>query len=88
MGSALKGARMPKKYQLLFMNAFAQLKYKVVWKWEIGSMDDLPSNVKLSDWLPQQDLLAHPNVKLFITHGGFGSITEAGVILNIPQQYL
>ena len=39
-------------------------------------MDDAPSNVMLSSWLPQTSLLAHPNVKLFVTHGGAGSIQE------------
>jgi len=39
-------------------------------------MSDVPANVKIFPWLPQTDLLAHPNVKLFITHGGAGSIQE------------
>ena len=30
----------------------------------------------MSDWLPQQDILAHPNLKVFITHAGQSSMQE------------
>ena len=39
-------------------------------------MPDAPDNVFISSWLPQPALLAHNNVKAFITHGGAGSIQE------------
>lgn len=46
-------------------------------KWESPVMYGRPDNVLISQWLPQEDILAHPNTLLFISHCGFGSITEA-----------
>ena len=34
-------------------------------------------NVRLMDWLPQSDLLGHPNARLFITHAGTKGYSEA-----------
>ncbi|KAH7714674.1 CRE-UGT-49 protein, partial [Aphelenchoides avenae] len=34
-------------------------------------------NVYTTSWMPQPELLAHPRTRLFITHGGYNSITEA-----------
>ena len=49
----------------------------MIWKWDEDSIPNLPTNVILRKWLPQQDLLAHPNLKVFVTHGGLFSIQEA-----------
>ncbi|GMT04664.1 hypothetical protein PENTCL1PPCAC_26838, partial [Pristionchus entomophagus] len=38
---------------------------------------EVPSNVKIHDWLPQNDLLASGQIDLFISHMGIGSMTEA-----------
>lgn len=70
------------------LKTFGKLKQKILWKWDSELLPGKPDNVKISKWLPQDDILAHPNVKLFITHGGLGSLTEAkchGVpVLNMP----
>uniref|UniRef100_A0A0K8SR35 UDP-glucuronosyltransferase n=2 Tax=Lygus hesperus TaxID=30085 RepID=A0A0K8SR35_LYGHE len=62
-----------------FVNVFKGLKQKVLWKWKNGT--DIPKidapNVVVSTWFPQQDILAHKNTKLFITHGGLLSMSEA-----------
>lgn len=58
MGSSVKAANMPEYLRRMFMLVFKQLPQRVLWKWEgEDNMIDLPSNVKLSKWLPQQDLL-------------------------------
>merc|ERR1712032_1127922 len=75
-----------KKIQV-FIDTFKQLGMKVIWKWD-KEMPGLPDNILLSSWLPQQDLLAHPNLRVFVTHGGLGSLVEAiyhkAVIVGIP----
>jgi hypothetical protein len=89
MGSAIQAHTMPEKYRKIFINTFAKLKQKVLWKWETETMEDLPKNVKLGKWLPQQDVLGHPKIRMFLTHGGYGGTTEAVYhgcpLLGIPM---
>merc|ERR1711915_378081 len=58
------------------LEAFGRLPYKVLWKYE-AKFEGLPSNILVQPWMPQIDLLAHPNVKLFITHCGMLGTQEA-----------
>lgn len=46
-------------------------------KWESDTLDRKSDNVLIGKWLPQDDILAHKNIKLFISHCGLGSIVEA-----------
>lgn len=56
-------------------DCFKRLKQRVIWKFDDDTLADLPSNVMIRKWLPQNDILAHPNTVLFISHGGvFGSV--------------
>ena len=74
-GSIVKASKMPEAKRKGMLAVFSRLKQRVIWKWETP-MEDAPGNVMVSSWLPQTSVLAHPNVKLFITHGGAGSIQE------------
>lgn len=89
LGSNLKSTHMSKDKLEAFFNIFGRLKQRVVWKWEGGETPtEIPKNILLQKWLPQDDILAHRNVRLFISHCGLGGVTEAkfhGVpILGIP----
>lgn len=46
-------------------------------KWEADTMEGKPENVLIGKWLPQDDILAHPNMKLFISHCGLGGVIES-----------
>eukprot|EP00099_Drosophila_melanogaster_P005248 NP_001246079.1 uncharacterized protein Dmel_CG10178, isoform B [Drosophila melanogaster] len=84
MGSYVKSTDLPQEKTALILKAFGQLKQQVIWKFENDSIGDLPSNVMIKKWMPQNDILAHPNVKLFITHGGiFG--TQEGIYWGVPM---
>lgn len=65
------------KISFFCVDSFRRLKQRVIWKFEDGSIPNQPENVLIRKWLPQNDILAHPNVILFISHGGMFSNSEA-----------
>ncbi|XP_055619397.1 UDP-glycosyltransferase UGT5-like [Toxorhynchites rutilus septentrionalis] len=77
MGSNIKSVHFPKEKRDAFIKTFAKLKERVLWKFEDETIPNLPPNLKIKSWMPQKDILAHPKVKLFITHGGLLGTTEA-----------
>ncbi|KAH8348067.1 hypothetical protein KR084_003641, partial [Drosophila pseudotakahashii] len=88
LGSQVRSADMPPEKLKIFLDVFGCLKQRVLWKFEDESISNLPANVMVQSWFPQADILAHPNVKLFIAHGGLFGTQEAvynGVpILGMP----
>ncbi|XP_013139727.1 PREDICTED: UDP-glucuronosyltransferase 3A1-like [Papilio polytes] len=88
MGSMLKSSRIPDIIKKGLLDVFSKLKQTVIWKFEEDLLDR-PKNVHIVSWAPQWSILAHPNCKLFITHGGLLSILETlhfGVpIIGVPM---
>ena len=77
LGSNVRSSDLNEGFLSIFYDTFKSLDYDVLWKWETDEMINKPDNVRISKWLPQSDLLAHPNIKLFITQGGQQSMEEA-----------
>jgi glucuronosyltransferase len=56
---------------------FSNLKQRIIMKWEDTNLGNKNENILISKWLPQDDILAHSKIKLFISHCGLGGIMEA-----------
>ncbi|TKR71841.1 hypothetical protein L596_019376 [Steinernema carpocapsae] len=100
LGSIVNTTLMPDAQKSAFIEAFRQFPdYEFVWKVDqtdiLYKMFRNYSNVHTIDWIDQTTLLAHPKLKLFMSHCGLNSLTEAAYsgtpILSIPifadQQY-
>ncbi|XP_051877188.1 UDP-glucuronosyltransferase 1A1-like isoform X2 [Pristis pectinata] len=68
---------MPISTANIIAEAFGQIPQKVVWRHSGERPLKLAPNTKLVEWLPQNDLLAHPKTRAFLTHGGIHGIYEA-----------
>ncbi|XP_063044180.1 UDP-glucuronosyltransferase 2C1-like [Engraulis encrasicolus] len=64
--------------------AFAELPQKVIWRYTGDRPSALGNNTLLVDWMPQNDLLGHPKVKVFVSHGGTNGIMEA-IYHDVPM---
>lgn len=83
LGSNLQSKDLTSNQRHIFMEAFKKLPFKILWKFEDEHLPAKPENVKIQKWLPQRAVLEHPNVKLFISHCGHISETEA-VYFGVP----
>ncbi|PSN34574.1 hypothetical protein C0J52_18326, partial [Blattella germanica] len=88
LGTNVFSDQLPEERRHALISAFSELPQRIVWKWESDYLPRKPENVKISKWLPQQDVLAHPNVRLFISQCGVQSFQQAVFyavpILGIP----
>lgn len=64
-----------------FVEAFAQLSdCDIYWTYDGKNASDIRlahTHIKLAKWWPQPQLLAQPDTRLFVSHGGKGSLSEA-----------
>ncbi|XP_015181526.1 PREDICTED: UDP-glucuronosyltransferase 2C1-like [Polistes dominula] len=82
LGTTVHSSMFPKKLLDIFFNVFSNLPIKVVWKFN-GNILKISENIYVAKWFPQQTILAHPNLKLFVYQGGLQS-TEEAIHFGVP----
>ncbi|XP_034746504.1 UDP glucuronosyltransferase 5 family, polypeptide D1 [Etheostoma cragini] len=79
---------LPKEVADEIASVFAKMPHKVIWRHKGERPSTLGNNTLIVDWMPQKDLLGHPQTKVFVAHGGTNGVQEAiyhGVpVLGIP----
>ncbi|XP_050843550.1 UDP-glucuronosyltransferase 1A1-like isoform X2 [Serinus canaria] len=77
-------SEIPMKKAMEIAEALGTVPQTVFWRYTGKAPPNLPKNVKLVKWLPQNDLLAHPKTRAFITHGGSHGVYE-GICNAVPM---
>ncbi|XP_075151216.1 UDP-glycosyltransferase family 307 member A1 [Haematobia irritans] len=78
-GSRVKWSNLDPNIEEIFVQAFQYFpEYTIIWTYDKNCKDLInnSSNIRCKPWWPQSHILASNNTKLFITHGGKGSISE------------
>lgn len=57
LGSNVKSKNLSDKLRQTLISTLGKLSYNVLWKFETN-MTDLPQNIKIINWAPQQDILS------------------------------
>ncbi|GMT15914.1 hypothetical protein PFISCL1PPCAC_7211, partial [Pristionchus fissidentatus] len=84
-GSVLKSAYLPMEVKLSIIETVKALPHVTfIWKYEeddefTKNIASKVANLELTKWMPQVDILAHPRLSAFITHGGMGSTQETAL---------
>ncbi|KAH8312487.1 hypothetical protein KR044_011013 [Drosophila immigrans] len=91
MGLEIVNKWLPPHMLNVLEEVFEQLPWRVIWKSELEAPPNKADKMYRNSMFPQRKLLTHPNLKLFITHGGILSIIEAafnGVpMICVPMYY-
>ncbi|KAH8263754.1 hypothetical protein KR044_013418 [Drosophila immigrans] len=78
LGSNLKGDHIREDTIQKIFKVLSGLKQNVIWKWDdLKNTPGKSANILYKKWMPQDDILGHPNIKLFITHAGKGGVAES-----------
>ncbi|XP_001990567.2 UDP-glycosyltransferase UGT5 isoform X1 [Drosophila grimshawi] len=77
LGPEIKSKDLPAEKLRIIVDTFEALPQRIIWKFEGNVRPNVSSSIYMSEWLPQQEIVAHPNCRLLISHGGILSIIEA-----------
>lgn len=62
LGSIVQSDGMSEQMQKSILNMFSKYKQTVIWKFESDMKDNVPANVHLVKWAPQQSILGEKNL--------------------------
>ncbi|CAH0546757.1 unnamed protein product [Brassicogethes aeneus] len=82
LGSVLDSNFLRDEQKEAFIKCFANITQSVLWKFD-GSPGSISKNVKTIKWVTQTDVIAHKNIKVFISHCGKMSIIES-IYYGVP----
>lgn len=57
MGSNFKSILMSEEKREMFLSIFKNIPQRVIWKLELENATNIPKNVMITEWLPQNDIL-------------------------------
>ncbi|XP_025156005.1 UDP-glucuronosyltransferase 2B20 isoform X2 [Harpegnathos saltator] len=84
LGSMIKMTTIPREKLDTILDVLGSIPRKVLWKWEEDVLPRRLNNVMFKKWLPQFDVLNHPNIKCYMGHGGLLGLSES-VYVGIPM---
>nr|XP_060639792.1 UDP-glucuronosyltransferase 1A1-like isoform X4 [Anolis sagrei ordinatus] len=77
-------SEIPMKKAMEIAEGLGTVPQTVLWRYTGETPPNLGKNTKLVKWLPQNDLLAHPKTRAFITHAGSHGVYE-GICNGVPM---
>lgn len=77
LGGNIKASQIDDEKKNDLIKALSGLKQNTIWKYDQDSLVVDPKKIMVRNWLPQYEILGHNNTKIFITHAGLLSVTEA-----------
>ncbi|KAG5862423.1 UDP-glucosyltransferase 2, partial [Gonioctena quinquepunctata] len=84
MGSHIRTAVLPEETIKCIIEALSRIPQKVLLKWETNDIPIASKNILTRRWFPQTSVLAHPNLKAIVTHGGLNTKIEA-IYFGVPM---
>ena len=84
MGFIFNPVNIPSFFIQKIFNVFSKLDQNVILKFSPNNSFVIPNNVMTKNFLPQQEILAHTNTKLFFTHCGMHGVIEA-IAYKVPM---
>ncbi|KAG5861030.1 UDP-glucosyltransferase 2, partial [Gonioctena quinquepunctata] len=84
MGSHIRTTVLPEETIKCIIKALSRIPQKVLLKWETDDISIASENILTRRWFPQTSVLAHPNLKAIVTHGGLNTKIEA-IYFGVPM---